>query len=716
MKCFHSDLPIDGDQETPDRLNRSEYSTRIANSLILSQESAGVVISIEGKWGYGKSSTINLIKKQLKADTSNNPIIFDFNPWLVGNASNLVQEFLVQFASAIGTSDRAKEAQDAAKQLLAYSQIFTVLKWVPGAEPWASLVEKIFKGFGTAASKIGKLKELSIEKRKDAVISALKELKRPIIVFIDDLDRLPPEEVFQMIRAVKAVSEFPRTVFVLAFERKYVEEALTSHSIKDADKYLDKIIQVRLNLPKISKVDLHKLATEELANLSDVNLTEYFSTDQDRLTEIYHLCVKPIIQSPREIKRIFNRLYFLEKATRGEVAFSDLLGLEALAIKAPSIYEHIISNPGAYTGIPPEVDYTFEKPEEYIKKFEEDRSKELEKVDPSERGYINELLKTLFPLVEGSQFGHLSQAQYSKEGRIASNDRLLIAITYGLPSEEVSTKDVNRFIQSPNERDEILDRYKTPDTIERFIELMRQGKDELNPIDPLDFLEAIGRIIELDVTKEIESKPRQMLAAGPIRQCWWVAKKVLSGLSVEDRENMIFKLVGEEQILSLTSHIISEVIRQHGMISKEKELPESERWIAPDKLKQLIEMWITITSEAFRTKSFLKSSDKSHIFFMMLNLANEQLPAIVAPLLIDDKDLDSFVQVFKGYGQDSTKGGFIRIEERWLASIGDIDKIRSRAEARIEAGVEDMTLRAIYQSIRTGKEYYTVDASVREDW
>ncbi|AID58001.1 LOW QUALITY PROTEIN: KAP family P-loop NTPase [Geotalea daltonii FRC-32] len=713
MKSFHSDLPINGDHETPDRLNRSEYSTRIANSLVLSQESAGVVISIEGKWGYGKSSTINLIKKELRADSSNNPIIFDFNPWLVGNASNLVQEFLVQFASAIGTSDRAKETQDAAKQLLAYSQIFTVLKWVPGAEPWASLVEK---GFGTAASKIGKLKELSIEKRKESVIGALKELKRPIIVFIDDLDRLPPDEVFQMIRAVKAVSEFPRTLFMLAFERKYVEEALISHNIKDADKYLDKIIQVRLNLPKISKVDLHKLATEELANLADVNLTEHFSTDQDRLTEVYHLCVKPIIQSPREIKRIFNRLYFLEKAIRGEVAFSDLFGLEALAIKAPSIYEHIVSNPGAYTGIPPEVDYTLEKPEEYIKKFEEDRRKEIEKIDPSERGYINELLKTLFPLIEGSQFGHLSQSQYSKEGRIASNDRLLIAITYGLPSEEVSTKDVNRFIQLPNERDEILKFYERTDTIERFIELMRQGNEQLNPVDPLNFLVTIGRIIELDVTKEIESKPRQMLAAGPIRQCWWVAKKVLSELSAEERKNMIFKLVDEEQIISLTSHIISEVIRQHGIISKEKELPETERWVASDELRELSERWITITSEAFRTKSFLTASDKSHIFFMMLNLAHEELPALVGPLLIDDADLDSFVQVFRGYGQDSTKGGFIRIEERWLASIGDIDKLRLRAEERIEAGVGDMALRAIYQSIRTGKEYYTVDASEREDW
>jgi predicted KAP-like P-loop ATPase len=114
MDKFHSDLPIKGDQDSPDRLNREKFSIRLAETLILSPESSSVVMSIEGKWGYGKSSVLNLVKKHLESDKVNKPIIFDFNPWLVGNAKNLVQEFLVQFASAIGLSDGANKTQSAA--------------------------------------------------------------------------------------------------------------------------------------------------------------------------------------------------------------------------------------------------------------------------------------------------------------------------------------------------------------------------------------------------------------------------------------------------------------------------------------------------------------------------------------------------------------------------------------------------------------------------
>lgn len=714
MEKFHSDLPIEGDQDSPDRLNREEYSKRLAESLILSPESSSVVISIEGKWGYGKSSVLNLIKKNLNKDEVNKPIIFDFNPWLIGNAKNLVQEFLVQFAAAIGTSDRAKETQDAAKQLLAYSQIFTVMKWIPGAEPWASLVEKVFKGFGTVTSKIGKLKELSIEQRKNSVIEALKSLGKPILVFIDDLDRLPPKEVFQMIRAVKAVSEFPRTVFILAFERSYVEDALKSHDIKESGKYLDKIIQVRLNLPKISNIDLHKLATKELNNLSDVNLTQYFSSDQKRLGEIYHLCIKPIIKTPREIKRIFNRLYFIEKATRGEVAFTDLFGLETLAIKAPSVYEHIISNPGAYTGIPPEIDFSFDKPEENIKKFQDDREKELEKIDQSERSYIEGLLKKLFPLLEGTGFGHLSQSEYSQEGRIASNDRIMIAISYGLPTEEVSTKDVKAFIEDPGQRAKLTDDYCTPEKLERLIDLIRQSLEKIMPKDPLEFIQHIGKVIELSEFNELEAKPRDMFTLEPIRQCWIIVKKVLQGQTKEKRKEIILALVGDELLISLTSYIVDECVRQHGWITEEGKIPQEERWFEEAELNNLKDLWVNAVSKVFRNKVFLEISDKTHVFFLMKHIARESLQELISPLLISSEELDKFVQTFRRYGQDSTKGTFVKVEDDWLLAMGNISEIRKRARQRIDEGIEDTALLAIYQSISTGKEFYTIDGSERE--
>ena len=143
MAIFHTDSPISGTKENPDQLNRTSFSQRIGEALKLRADSSPLVVSLEGPWGYGKTSVINLINQYYQSSkTSEKPIVYSFNPWMIGNAENLVQEFIVQFGSAVGLSSKSKNAQEAAKQLLAYSKIFNVLKWVPGAEPWASLIEE----------------------------------------------------------------------------------------------------------------------------------------------------------------------------------------------------------------------------------------------------------------------------------------------------------------------------------------------------------------------------------------------------------------------------------------------------------------------------------------------------------------------------------------------------------------------------------------------
>jgi predicted KAP-like P-loop ATPase len=403
MSIFHTDSAITGTNEDPDRLNRTKFAEKIGEALILKAESRPLVVSLEGPWGYGKTSVINLINRYydtLKKD--NRPIVFNFNPWMVGNAEVLAQEFLVQFGSAVGLSSKTKDAREAARQLLAYSKVFNVLKWVPGAEPWATIVEKVFSGVGSAAQQIAKLKDLNIVQKRDAVVKALDKINKPIVVFIDDLDRLPPSEVFQTIRAVKAISDFPRTAFVLAFERGYIEKSLKLYGIDDSSYYLDKICQVRLPLPLINENDFRLLSVTELENLASVNLTSFFEGDQDRLSEIYNFCVNPLIKTPRELKRIFNRLRFSEPSVRQDVCFSDLFALEVIAIKAPPVYNHIRLCPWAYTGREAEYKFSLETPAEVIKKYESERKNVLERVSEEERLYIKEMLEKLFPLLEDS--------------------------------------------------------------------------------------------------------------------------------------------------------------------------------------------------------------------------------------------------------------------------------------------------------------------------
>ncbi len=123
MTRFHTDSPITGEPGSEDQLNRTEFAKRVGQALLLAPEWCALVVSLEGKWGYGKTSVINLIIGSLKSlPRRERPIIFKFNPWIVGSAERLVEEFLTQLASEIGISDSAQTAQRAAQQLLTYSK------------------------------------------------------------------------------------------------------------------------------------------------------------------------------------------------------------------------------------------------------------------------------------------------------------------------------------------------------------------------------------------------------------------------------------------------------------------------------------------------------------------------------------------------------------------------------------------------------------------
>ncbi|WP_429070678.1 P-loop NTPase fold protein [Aeromonas veronii] len=65
------------------------------------------------------------------------------------------------------------------------------------------------------------------------MIKAISKIKRPIVVIIDDIDRLTPVETFQVLRLVKAVADFPSTSFLLAFDPKYLTSVLDKNDITD---------------------------------------------------------------------------------------------------------------------------------------------------------------------------------------------------------------------------------------------------------------------------------------------------------------------------------------------------------------------------------------------------------------------------------------------------------------------------------------------------
>ena len=638
------------------------------------------------------------------------PIVVNFNPWMASGAENLVQEFLVQFGSEIGLHDRGKEARDAAKQLLSYSKLFDVVKFIPGAEPWATIIEKVVTGVGAAAGKIGELKELNIGQKRESVVKALGRIAKPIIVFTDDLDRLPPGEVFQMIRAVKAIADFPRTSFLLAFERSYVENSLLQNGIKDASAYLDKIVQVRLHLPLIDEKDLHALSVKELENLASIDLTSFFEGDKDRLSEAYHLSVKPLLRTPREIKRVFNRLRFIEPAIRQNVCFTDVFVLEVLAIKAPYVYEHIRSCSWAYNGHEPDYKLGLDKPEEVIERYKDERISRMNAIPEEDRSHVRELTHILFPMIGDGLHGESTDSDYHyAKGRVASPDRLRLALTFGLPSGEIPTQIISGFLADRDHRESIIAGLSTDDETERFVELVLRSIEHRLPVDPPHFVMSVARLSTAPAMARLQEKPRDTFESGPFRKLWWIVRAVLEQLPPDGRPSILKDLVKNSDYLSLAAYALSFCLRGHQPSDGEEPEVKGEPWLTEAQLAEVKEQWVRSAAKRNREGRLLETGDSGRVLRTLLRVNALKARAMIKSLLKQDETLDKLAKTIGTTGQDSIRGEYSKVKIETLESLGGAKMIRRRVQRRLGSPIEGSALVAIYSSILTGEGYYLVD-------
>ncbi|GAB4547633.1 MAG: hypothetical protein Kow0063_42340 [Anaerolineae bacterium] len=86
-----------------------------------------------------------------------------------------------------------------------------------------------------------------------------------LAVFIDDLDRCLPAKTVQVLEAIKLMVGRPGTVFILGASERVVHDAIRAHYQErektggtDHQRYLEKLIQVRFELPPIRPDDVHQ--------------------------------------------------------------------------------------------------------------------------------------------------------------------------------------------------------------------------------------------------------------------------------------------------------------------------------------------------------------------------------------------------------------------------------------------------------------------------
>jgi len=301
-------------------LERSRFIERLASALVNpdTKKATGVVVGIAGRWGSGKSSILNLLQERLK-ETYEDALIVRFDPWLVSGRNDLIAEFLGELIGTIKADEkRAQKFKKLGATLAQYgaqlSPVGNLL--IPGL---GSVVSGGFKAMEKALSNKESLGALRAK-----LMEELGELSAPIIVLIDEIDRVEDEEIRTVAQLVRSVADFPGISYVLAYDSERVVQALGAGAPKNERDargrgYLEKIVQLQIPLPATFPEEIARLLTADLRELSgELRLPENFESIT-RYQQLVDVLSTQAIQTLRDTRRLVGTYHVHRGMLYGEV-------------------------------------------------------------------------------------------------------------------------------------------------------------------------------------------------------------------------------------------------------------------------------------------------------------------------------------------------------------------------------------------------------------
>ena len=719
-RMFESDRPIDGSKSRPDLLHRSEFSRAIAEQICPTNRSPGVTVGIEAPWGYGKSSALLQVEQALRERPADDwPYFVKFNPWAIGSFSDLARDFFVEMGRGISRSahkDRAAQAAKIVRLMGSFAELAAL-----AIDPTGT-VGKATKGALTGtAEAIEGVSTDTISALREKVEAETEKLGIPIVVFIDDLDRLPPDELYAMIRLIKGVSDFRFVTYVLAYDREYINLALADKGIPHPDRYLDKIIQVRLQLPVARLSDLTDIAGIRWGDfITDEHLSN-FPDDAGQFRSLFHYPIKHALSSVREINGIANRLRLLPPAVSANVRFSQFFGLETLAITAPRIYEHIRTHPFAWTGtkgvpfgevFPPTSDDEKDDAAAHLKGLDS----LLAELPARVRAPIRYLCEHLFPRT--SPYPHVAgqPAPPRHFGTIANPINLRIALAASQEQEETALADVQEFIREPEQRlkieaalaghgDELLNFLDVCDGVIRSEELE----------EPEGFIHSIARLVSSDSALAIaKARGGSLFERTPAEAALRVIIPVLrSEFDPESAHEPLSGILSDAACGIMSAEIAFEIAVQK---KSNWEDEHQGAWISDDGIDTLIAMWTPFALAALRSKeNDLPVSAARRMFIGLLESDATALQELVSDALVDVDLLDRIAPAMANRGEDSIGGAFVSMKEEYLVRLGDPSQIRAVAKLQLDRPDLTTELRAIYSCVENIDTRYLAGATPVED-
>jgi hypothetical protein len=440
-----------------DRFGYAPLAKQLSPGLILDRRSPSVVAGVESRWGSGKTSFLNLTRGALEKSRSN-VLIFDYRPWLYSTVDSLLLGFCVQIAAQLQGNPDTKY-QNASKALMGLSGVFGRLTSLPGeyglmAAAGAAGSQLVASG----AKAFQDLTKIDLSNAREKVQRALDRAARPVVIIIDDVDRLEPNEIRLLFQFLKAVADFRGVSYLLAYDPIPVEKALSFGGELSGREYLKKFIQLPIRLPRISNLLLQRYFREAVNELSKslkppLGANEKSALDKCSQFGVLLQCLK----TPRDVVRLLNSFRLRLQDCRDEVNLDQLLLFVLLDLISPEGVELVRMHPELFL-LPLARHPEFEILEansaiSRLMSEEKDKAKEKEQLfstlNSEERPLATKLMSHLFDIDRGEE---------GYDARRAQTAHGLIKLLYGgTTSLSFSVKDAVSFLQGKKRAEIVKD-------------------------------------------------------------------------------------------------------------------------------------------------------------------------------------------------------------------------------------------------------------------
>lgn len=654
---FCADRPISSVSE--DLLKRGSFSKLLAETITKLNKDDTFTVGVFGKWGNGKTSVVRMMldeleKQQASFDEDERTIVVHFEPWNFTDTNQLLNQFFSRLSNEFKQKDDDK-LKSIGSALEEYSKAFTLAELIPDIGFWGKIIsfggEWIAKIVGKYLKK--DLNSEDIQKQKEKVVNLLKEQSCKILVVIDDIDRLSNEQIRYIFQLVTSVAKFPNTIYLLVFDKDIVVKALEQVQEGSGEDYLEKVIQMPIQIPNINRSTLRNILLYRLDEIlkrhSDTNFLD------TRWRNIYTYCIDPFINNIRDINRLCNSVEFKLTAISSEVDFTDMVALTALEIAMPSIYSWVKNNRCVLTGDFDQFMLHFEnkKAEEWYRIYE----KELSDISPNGQFGVSakkdvelalKCLSYIFPHF-GQKIGKthevFSQDILRKNNQVAHPEKFDRYFNLTLDYVEIRKSEVIAVIETMNSNEivELLLEKDKEEISYEFIEEIRAATEKTT-FDRAEVL--IEALLEAKPQLETEQGKRA-LSLKTSELATYATYELFESILVNDRKQYFINTINAATCNQLGS--LAEVINilelAHGRLSANgRERSGFAKILSLEDLSDVESAFMDRTKELLKEKSLFHLKRWRMIFYLMENFDSEFTNKYVSSELSNDENILRFIE------------------------------------------------------------------------